>query len=47
MKLKAPSPHVGDIGILMLKEILRQAGISEDEWNNTRIRSTCQIKFKD
>jgi len=27
---------VGDISIPLLKEILRQAGISEDEWNNTK-----------
>ena len=36
VKLRVPNPHVGDIGILMLKEILRQANISEDEWNNTK-----------
>ena len=36
LKLRAPNPHVGDISIPLLKEILRQAGISEDEWNNTK-----------
>ena len=36
LKLRVPSPHVGDIGIPLLKEILRQANISEDEWNNTK-----------
>jgi len=36
LKLRAPNPHVGDISIPLLKEILRQAGISEDEWNNAR-----------
>jgi hypothetical protein len=36
LKLKVPNPHVGDISIPLLKEILRRAGISEDEWNNTK-----------
>jgi len=36
LKLRVPNPHVGDISIPLLKEILRQAGISEDEWNNTK-----------
>jgi len=36
LKLRVPNPHVGDISISLLKEILRQAGISEDEWNNTK-----------
>lgn len=31
LKLRVPNPHVGDIGISLLKEILKQAGISEDE----------------
>jgi hypothetical protein len=34
LKLRVPNPHVGDISTSLLKEILRQAGISEDEWNN-------------
>jgi len=37
LKFRVPNPHVGDIRIPLLKEILRQAGISEDEWNNTKI----------
>ena len=36
LKLRVPNPHVGDISPSLLKEILRQAGISEDEWNNAR-----------
>jgi len=36
LKLRVPNPHVGDIGIPLLKEISRQANISEDEWNNTK-----------
>jgi len=36
LKLRVPNPHVGDISIPLLKEILRQAGIPEDEWNNTK-----------
>jgi hypothetical protein len=36
LKLRVPNPHVGGISPSLLKEILRQAGISEDEWNNTK-----------
>ncbi|MDR9769522.1 hypothetical protein [Acetomicrobium sp.] len=36
LKLRVPNPHVGDISIPLLKEILRQVGIFEDEWNNTK-----------
>ncbi|MDI3542906.1 MAG: hypothetical protein PWP57_509 [Candidatus Atribacteria bacterium] len=35
LKLRIPNPHKGDISISLLKEILRQAGISENEWDNT------------
>ncbi len=35
LKLRIPNPHKGDIGIALLKEILRQAGISDKEWDNT------------
>jgi hypothetical protein len=28
-----PNPHVGEIRIGLLREILKQAGISDDEWN--------------
>jgi predicted RNA binding protein YcfA (HicA-like mRNA interferase family) len=34
-KIRIPNPHgSGDIHISLVKEILRQAGISNDEWNN-------------
>jgi len=35
LKLRVPNPHEGDISVSLLKEILRQAEISEDEWTNT------------
>ncbi|MCL6612325.1 MAG: type II toxin-antitoxin system HicA family toxin [Peptococcaceae bacterium] len=34
LKLRVPNPHEGDIGVSLLKEILRQAGISENQWKN-------------
>ena len=34
-KIRVPNPHgSGDIDISLLKEILRQAGISSNEWDN-------------
>ncbi len=34
-KIRIPNPHgSGDIHISLVKEILRQAGIKSDEWNN-------------
>lgn len=30
-----PNPHRGDISKFLLAELLRQAGISHDEWNST------------
>lgn len=33
LKLRLPNPHQGDISIPLLKEILRQAGITEEEWD--------------
>jgi len=34
-KIRIPNPHgSGDIHISLVKEILRQAGISNDEWDN-------------
>ena len=34
-KTRIPNPHgSGDIHISLVKEILRQAGISNDEWDN-------------
>jgi predicted RNA binding protein YcfA (HicA-like mRNA interferase family) len=32
LKIRIPNPHGNDIGIGLLKEILRQAGILEEEW---------------
>jgi len=31
-KIRIPNPHAGDINVSLLKEILRQAGISSKEW---------------
>ena len=33
-KIRIPNPHVGDISASLVKEILRQAGISSQEWDN-------------
>jgi len=34
LKIRVPNPHMsGDITDSLLHEILRQAGISKDEWN--------------
>jgi len=33
-KIRIPNPHVGDISASLVKEILRQAGISPEEWDN-------------
>ncbi|MEW6447274.1 MAG: type II toxin-antitoxin system HicA family toxin [Bacillota bacterium] len=35
LKLRIPNPHQGDISPGLLKEILRQAGITKEEWENT------------
>jgi predicted RNA binding protein YcfA (HicA-like mRNA interferase family) len=32
VRVRIPNPHRGDISIGLLAEILRQAGISRDEW---------------
>ena len=32
-KIRIPNLHVGDIGASLLKEILRQAGISSEDWD--------------
>jgi hypothetical protein len=34
LKLHIPNPHEGDISVPLLKEILRQAGIAEENWGN-------------
>jgi hypothetical protein len=31
-KIRIPNPHYGEIDVSLLKEILRQAGISSAEW---------------
>ena len=33
--LTIPNPHKGDIGISLLLRILKQAGISKNDWFNT------------
>jgi predicted RNA binding protein YcfA (HicA-like mRNA interferase family) len=34
-KIRIPNPHgTGDIHVGLVKEILRQAGISGEEWDN-------------
>ena len=33
-KIRIPNPHVEDISASLVKEILRQAGISFQEWDN-------------
>jgi len=30
-KIRIPNPHIGDIDMSLIKEILRQAGISSEE----------------
>jgi len=30
--VRIPNPHRGDIGVALLARILRQAGVSRDEW---------------
>lgn len=32
LKVRVPNPHKGDISASLVAEILRQAGISKDEW---------------
>ena len=33
-KIRIPNPHIGDISPSLVKEILRQANISSEEWDN-------------
>jgi hypothetical protein len=33
-KIRVPNPHVSDISASLVKEILHQAGISSQEWDN-------------
>jgi predicted RNA binding protein YcfA (HicA-like mRNA interferase family) len=32
-KIRIPNPHTGDTGVSLIKEILRQSGISPEEWD--------------
>jgi HicA toxin of bacterial toxin-antitoxin, len=32
-KIRIPNPHTGDISITLVKEILRQAGVSSQDWD--------------
>jgi predicted RNA binding protein YcfA (HicA-like mRNA interferase family) len=34
LKVRIPNPHKGDISVGLVKEILRQADISGDDWEN-------------
>jgi len=34
LKVRIPNPHKSDISKSLISEILKQAGISDDEWNN-------------
>ncbi len=34
LKVRIPNPHQGDIDTKLLRDILRQAGVAEDEWLN-------------
>lgn len=31
-KIRIPNPHISDIDVSLLKEILRQARVTSDEW---------------
>jgi len=33
-KLRIPNPHSSDISAALMSEILRQSGISNEEWND-------------
>lgn len=33
-KLRIPNPHKGDIGIPLLAQVLMEAGISREDWEN-------------
>jgi len=36
LKVRIPNPHKKEISKFLLAEILRQAGISPDEWNDKK-----------
>jgi len=37
LKIRIPNPHGSNIGAGLLKEILRQAGISLEDWEETQL----------
>jgi hypothetical protein len=37
-KLRIPNEHSEDVGVPLLKRLLKQWGISDDEWNNAGVR---------
>jgi len=32
-KVIIPNPHRGDIGVILIKKIIRQLGLTNEEWN--------------
>jgi len=34
LKVRIPNPHKGDISVGLVNEILRQSGISKQDWDN-------------
>ncbi len=36
LKVRIPNPHSGDIDPILLNDILKEAGISRDEWERAR-----------
>ena len=34
--VRIPNPHGSDVGVNLLRQILKQAEISDDEWNGVR-----------
>jgi hypothetical protein len=32
-KIRIPNPHIGDISLSLVKEILPQAGLSSQDWD--------------
>ena len=34
LRVRIPNPHQGDISVGLLARVLRQAGISREEWEN-------------
>lgn len=35
LKVRIPNPHRGDVSKYLVSEILKQAGISNEDWDNT------------